>query len=242
MLDDFPGIRTFLDAFRKATGVSVEIHPLSLPAKSDGIEGNGTDWDVSVPVQCCNRVIGWLVAKAIRRGQQVEPMSSDGDGGERPSACQRDGVEELLHMFASQISSKIDVCALSTLSATPACVGRAQEFIRANFHEPLSLTQMAKTVGLCPDHFGRVFSLATGLTFTEYLLRTRVEKAKELLGNRQQRVSEVAFASGFQSIPHFNRVFKRMTGMAPNGYRAERFMRVSRRMESDLGKKKSDSA
>jgi AraC-like DNA-binding protein len=87
-----------------------------------------------------------------------------------------------------------------------------------------------------------MFSRATGLTFTQYVQRARTEKAKELLADREQRVSEVAFASGFQSIPHFNRVFRRLTGIAPTTYRANLFKAVSRNVESYLGKKKSANA
>jgi AraC-like DNA-binding protein len=66
-----------------------------------------------------------------------------------------------------------------------------------------------------------MFKRATGMTFTEYVSRVRVEKAKNLLLNPLSRVSEVAFASGFQSIPHFNRVFKKYAGVSPTEYRAQ---------------------
>jgi AraC-like DNA-binding protein len=65
-----------------------------------------------------------------------------------------------------------------------------------------------------------MFKKAAGMTFTEYVSRVRIEKAKNLLLNPHARVSEVAFASGFQSIPHFNRVFRKYAGMAPRAYRA----------------------
>lgn len=242
MLGDFPSIRTFLDAFRKATGVSVWILPIPLPAMRNGIAVTGTEWNISVPVQCCSQVIGWLVAEPVRRGQQEKPLLSAAAASKGLSPHQRDAVEQLLQLFASHLSSKSDLCVLATSVAEPLCVRRARDFIRANFHEPLCLSQVAKAVGFCADHFARLFNRATGLTFTKYVLRMRVEKAKELLANRQQRVSEVAFASGFQTIPYFNRVFKRMTGLAPNAYRGDLFMAASRKIKSDLGKKKSANA
>jgi AraC-like DNA-binding protein len=51
--------------------------------------------------------------------------------------------------------------------------------------------------------------------------RTRIEKAKNLLLNPNLRVSEIAFEVGFQSLTHFNRVFKRIVGESPTEYRGE---------------------
>jgi AraC-like DNA-binding protein len=60
---------------------------------------------------------------------------------------------------------------------------------------------------------------ATGLNFTECLSRVRIEKAKNLLLNPNLRISEVAFGIGFQSLPHFNRTFRRIAGESPTEYR-----------------------
>jgi AraC-like DNA-binding protein len=64
-----------------------------------------------------------------------------------------------------------------------------------------------------------MFKKATGMTFTDYLGRVRVEKAKNLLLNPHLRVSEIAYAVGFQSLTHFNRVFRALTGQSPTDFR-----------------------
>jgi AraC-like DNA-binding protein len=64
-----------------------------------------------------------------------------------------------------------------------------------------------------------MFKKATGLTFTDYLGRVRVEKAKTLLSNPHLRVSEIAYTVGFQSLTHFNRVFHNLTGESPTHFR-----------------------
>lgn len=69
-------------------------------------------------------------------------------------------------------------------------------------------------------HFCKLFKKATGLTFTDYLSRVRVEKAKSLLLNPNMRVSEAAFAVGFGSLTHFNRVFRQHVGCSPTAFRA----------------------
>jgi len=68
-------------------------------------------------------------------------------------------------------------------------------------------------------YFCKTFKKATGMTFTDYLARVRVEKVKNLMLNPNMRVSEAAFDAGFQSLSQFNRVFRRVTGEAPSAYR-----------------------
>ncbi|MGB8804163.1 MAG: helix-turn-helix transcriptional regulator, partial [Chthoniobacterales bacterium] len=55
--------------------------------------------------------------------------------------------------------------------------------------------------------------------FTDYLARVRIEKAKALLLDRNRRVSEVAYDVGFQSLTHFNRIFRKIVGRSPTNYR-----------------------
>ena len=68
-------------------------------------------------------------------------------------------------------------------------------------------------------YFCKMFKKVTGLNFTDYLSRVRVEKAKSLLLNPNARVSEVAFDIGFTSITNFNRTFKKLAGQSPSDYR-----------------------
>lgn len=69
--------------------------------------------------------------------------------------------------------------------------------------------------------FCKAFSKSTGIHFTDYLGRTRTERSKNLLLNPNLRVSEIAYEVGFQSLTHFNRVFKRVEGRSPTDHRAQ---------------------
>jgi AraC-like DNA-binding protein len=104
-------------------------------------------------------------------------------------------------------------------NAEPPVIRRAKEFIEANCAEDLTLSQVAKVANTSTYYFCKIFKKATGINFTRYLSRTRVEKARHLLLNPNLRISEIAFASGFQSLTHFNRVFKHITGESPTAYR-----------------------
>ena len=61
----------------------------------------------------------------------------------------------------------------------------------------------------------------TGINFVDYVARTRVEKARNLLLNPNRRVCEVAFEVGFQSLSQFNRTFRKVVGESPRDYRAK---------------------
>jgi YesN/AraC family two-component response regulator len=96
---------------------------------------------------------------------------------------------------------------------------RAKSYIGEHQAETLSLDQMAKSLNVSTFYFCKMFKKATGLTFTDYLSRTRIERAKNLLLNPHVRVSEVAYDCGFISLTHFNRIFKRVEGKSPTDYR-----------------------
>ena len=87
--------------------------------------------------------------------------------------------------------------------------------------EDLSLGQVAKAVNTSIFYFCKMFRRSTGLNFTDYVSRIRVEKARNLLLNRNLRVSEIAYEVGFQSLTHFNRVFKKIMGHSPTNYRGQ---------------------
>jgi AraC-like DNA-binding protein len=102
-------------------------------------------------------------------------------------------------------------------------IRRAKEWIDAHFREAeLQLAEVARQVGLSPAHFSHLFARATGMPLTRYVQCRRVEEAKRLLAERTHSVTDVCFACGFNSLTHFNRVFKAHTGHAPSRYMASR--------------------
>jgi len=106
-------------------------------------------------------------------------------------------------------------------NSEPPLITRAKAFIHEHHTEDLRLGQVAKAVNTSLFYFCKIFKKATGLNFTDYLSRIRIEKSKNLLLNPNLRVSEIAFEVGFQSLTHFNRVFKRAAGQSPTHYREQ---------------------
>lgn len=101
-------------------------------------------------------------------------------------------------------------------------IWKARNFIHAHSNEELSLGKVARAAHTSPNYFSEKFKEATGMNFVKYVARTRFEKAAALLRETDLRVSEIAFACGFQSLSQFNRVFKKFAAKSPTEYRAAR--------------------
>ncbi len=134
---------------------------------------------------------------------------------------QYDAVLRLLTIFAQHLASLSNQLMVTAEQVESPLVSRAKLFITEHQDEEVSLRQVAAAVNTSAFYFCKMFKQATGLTFTDYLARTRIEKVKNLLLNPHKRISEVAYETGFQSLSQFNRVFRRVTGQSPTVWRAK---------------------
>jgi AraC-like DNA-binding protein len=141
------------------------------------------------------------------------------------SARQHESVVKLLSIFAEHLSMVSNQIVLREQNTEAPVISRAKQFINEHQTEELSLEQVASAVHTSKFYFCKIFKKSTGINFTDYLSRVRTERAKNLLLNPNLRVSEIAYEVGFQSLTHFNRVFKRILGRSPTEYR-ERLARA----------------
>ena len=103
--------------------------------------------------------------------------------------------------------------------AEPVEIWKARKFIGEHSNEELSLKRVARAVNISGNYLSEKFKEVTGVNFVEYVARVRFEKACDLLENADRRISEIAFAVGFQSLSQFNRIFKKLSGKSPTSYR-----------------------
>jgi AraC-like DNA-binding protein len=103
--------------------------------------------------------------------------------------------------------------------AEPVEIWKARKFIEEHSNEELSLKRVAQAVNISGNYLSEKFKEVTGVNFVEYVARVRFEKACDLLENADRRISEIAFAVGFQSLSQFNRIFKKLSGKSPTAYR-----------------------
>jgi AraC-like DNA-binding protein/ligand-binding sensor protein len=197
--------------------------------------------DTAVPVRLGDRLIGFLQTGQIFRKKPTQAqfentarLAADwGVAADREelkkayfntpvlSNTHYESVVRLLGIFAQHLSVLSNQIAVQQCNTEPLAITRAREFIQEHQTEDLSLGQVAKAVNMSTFYFCKMFKKITGVNFTDYLSRVRIEKSKNLLLNPNLRVSEIAFEVGFQSLTHFNRVFKKILGQSPTEYRSQ---------------------
>ena len=126
----------------------------------------------------------------------------------------------ILQSFALQLGDSAHRLLFATATHEPEAVRNAKSFIHDHLAEPMSLEAVASAVNVSPFHFCKLFKRATGLTFTDFVNRARVEKAKRMLMKPAARITEVAYDVGFQSLSHFNRSFRRIADESPTEFRS----------------------
>lgn len=197
--------------------------------------------DTAVPVKLGEKLIGFLQTgqvfhrrpsesqfdKAAKRVAEWgilldrEELKQAYYSGKVLTTKQYESMVKLLSIFAQHISMVSNQIALQQENSEPPAITKAKAFIEQNHSEDLSLGAVAKAVNSSTFYFCKMFKKATGINFTEYVSRVRVEKSKNLLLNPNLRVSEIAYEVGFQSLTHFNRVFKKIVGQSPTEYRSQ---------------------
>ena len=95
-------------------------------------------------------------------------------------------------------------------------------YIKENYMHKISLASVAEHVGLSSGYLCRIFKDETGGSINTYINNLRMNKAKELLSDKNSYIKEVAVAVGFEDQLYFSRLFKRYSGLTPSEYRASK--------------------
>ena len=97
-------------------------------------------------------------------------------------------------------------------------VQQAKQFINQNFHQSITLKQVAHEVYVTPGHLSALFR-ETGESYLQFLTAQRVHKAIELLADVQYKIYEIAELVGYSDQAYFSEIFKKHTGKTPMEYR-----------------------
>jgi len=93
------------------------------------------------------------------------------------------------------------------------------KYVEDHYQEKIYIAELAKKCRISKHQFSRIFKREKGVTFREYLVNYRLDKARELLEKSQLSVGDVSFAVGFFDHSYFTRMFKRYAGLSPSDYR-----------------------
>lgn len=158
-------------------------------------------------------------------------------------AAHRGGVQpvylnDISEKYALLIERQTTLAGLRTLTATMALeycelviavstsgyqpmIKRTIDTILLNLGHAMSLSQLANQVGTNPSYLSRKFSEEVGMSVTDYMNRRRISEAKKYLARPTLSITEIAFMTGFNNVPYFIKVFKKLVGKTPLHYRNE---------------------
>ncbi|GGF91225.1 response regulator [Paenibacillus abyssi] len=105
-------------------------------------------------------------------------------------------------------------------------MGKAVQYIHENYNKDLNMAIVSNHVSLNYSYFSQSFKEYTGENFVHYLKKVRIEKAKELLLQTNDKVYEVSEKVGFENPKQFNRVFRELEGVTAMEYRLNRSLRL----------------
>jgi len=212
-----PHLPHCIQGLRRSTGISMQFHwPLDHPLRAL------PEFALLAPLWERGRH-GLLFGPAVcnRIGPRLLAMPGLSAAGRLGTLLQV--LAELAALPASQVS------VLSRLAFSVREDERHQEGIERvirsvleKYTEPLPLSGVLELAGMSKASFERQFPRYTGSTFTGFLNRVRLDHARRLLLGSNEPISAIAYATGFNHLSHFNRLYRRVYGLPPSADRAGR--------------------
>ncbi|WP_449536519.1 helix-turn-helix domain-containing protein [Ferdinandcohnia sp. Marseille-Q9671] len=92
------------------------------------------------------------------------------------------------------------------------------EYMVNNYHNHMTLSDLAQMAGLSTSHYARLFKKYVGYSPIDYLTHVRIDRAKELLAISDFRIKEISQSVGYEDELYFSRIFKRIVGVSPTQF------------------------
>ena len=164
------------------------------------------------------RLMGKMRADGVRL--RAEVVKANWDSSPTVTREKLRAVETLLEMFAQYLADYGQRLLLHEAGRQSPLLQKVEAQLAETSDQALTVRELAERLHISPCYFCKLFRKQTGLTFTNYRTQVRIETAKRLLLDPNRRVSEAAYEAGFESIPYFNRAFRRHVGCSPSEFRA----------------------
>jgi AraC-like DNA-binding protein len=98
-------------------------------------------------------------------------------------------------------------------------IKRVIEFIEKNIGNRILLNDLSQLTDLSPNHFHKIFTETMGITPNVFIIKMKLDKAKELLIRTTLPISEISSLCGFENIPYFSYLFKKQVELSPGEFR-----------------------
>ena len=131
-------------------------------------------------------------------------------------------IDEVHHLFLHLFDEIVDKLKIYSKERHDQLIAQIKAFVNDNFGDTnLSMNQVSDHVNMSAAYLGRLFKQASGITFTEYLTRFRLDAACDLLKNTDMTVNDISNEVGFTNSSYFYIIFKKNLECTPNQYRKQ---------------------
>ena len=224
----------FASAFQETTGVRLCLEPIDGGPKADFHTGpsqinevpgmvmlTSGMYKVVIPIKHGAHTIGVIQTGLILEHPMRTTKTSNHHLSEIPviPKARSQSLIKLITFCAAHLGVICNQMVLQQQNCEPAFIAKARQYIQTHRGHELRLLEVAQHANVSSYHLCKMFKKITGINFSNYVARSRIEAAKELLLKRTLRINEVALEAGFQSLTQFNKVFKRFIGESPRIYR-----------------------
>lgn len=202
--------------------------------------------ETTIPVQCEFRLLGYLQTGHVKiegksdknvlekdswlkkqaRGEEIKQLKEFYQVTPSFTQVEYDARVELLKILARQMEIFAQSAHVEEKGETSK-IAQVMDYLKANYHKKISLETVAKKIGISRFYLCKLFLKETGVNLLDYLNGLRLEHAKLELHQGVKKVADIALESGFQSVPHFNQVFRKRNGVSPKQY-LKQFVVVSK--------------
>lgn len=130
---------------------------------------------------------------------------------------------EILHVMSTDRNGRIMATNVDSDHSVQANsnnrLRKTQEYIAANYQNEIRLNDLAEMAGMSPSSFSRFFKLRTGRSLSDYIIGIRLDVAARELVSTKTPISDICYASGFNNVSNFNRIFKKNKGCTSKEFR-----------------------
>jgi len=113
---------------------------------------------------------------------------------------------------------------LQLMADSNSIVVKAKQYINENYNKDISLNLLANRLNVSSNYLSNLFKKDTGVNFIDYLTGVRIGRAKELLKTSDSKIHEIGESVGYDNIHYFSKIFKKVTGVTPQQFRANSFI------------------
>jgi two-component system response regulator YesN len=124
-----------------------------------------------------------------------------------------------MQAWATKLLIKVEQAFADRSKDTSAIISKIQSFIQDNIHQELSRDDIANSVYRNPAYLSRLFRKETGRSLSDYIVQVKIEKAKGMLKETNDKISNIAEGLGYVHFSYFAKLFKKVAGLTPQEYR-----------------------